>query len=72
VAGLLSQDVDAVVAELESGATARATLFPLAPAQVEGFGFVLALPPDAAPRALVALDADGAEIGRLEVVAPGP
>jgi hypothetical protein len=72
VAGLLSPDVDAVLAELDSGAKARATLFPLAPAQVDGFGFVLALPPDVAPRALVALDADGAEIGRLEVVAPGP
>lgn len=72
VAGLVAPDVAAVVAELDSGGVARATLFPLAPAQVDGSGFVLALPIGAAPHALVALDADGAEVGRLDVVAPGP
>ncbi|HEX7171142.1 MAG TPA: hypothetical protein VF365_00885, partial [Candidatus Limnocylindria bacterium] len=60
------------VAELNSGGQARATMFPLAPAQVDGSGFVLALPIGAGPHALVAFDAEGAEIGRLDVVAPGP
>jgi hypothetical protein len=72
VAGLVAPDVEAVVAELESGAVARATLFPLAPAQVDGSGFVVALPIGAGHHAILAFDADGTEIGRLEVVAPGP
>ena len=72
VAGLVAPDVTAVVAALDSGGQARATMFPLAAAQVDGSGFVLALPPDAGPHALVAFDADGVELGRLELVAPGP
>ena len=70
LAGLVAAGVDAVVAELGAGATARATLFPLAPAQVDGFGFLLALPPETPPRALVAFAADGTELGRAEY-APG-
>jgi hypothetical protein len=71
VAGLTVPNADAVVAELGSGSVGRATLFPLAPAQVDGFGFVLALPPETGPHALVALDADGAELGRVEYM-PSP
>jgi len=58
--------IDAVVAELGSGSVARATLFPLAPAQVDGSGFVLALPPETGSHSLVALAADGTELGRVE------
>ncbi len=71
LAGLTVPDVDAVVAELGSGAVARATLFPLEPAQVDGVGFVLALPPGTGSHALVALAADGTELGRVEY-APTP
>jgi len=71
VAGLAVPEVDAVVAELDSGSVARATLFPLAPAQVEGSGFVLALPPETGSHSLVAFAADGTELGRVEYE-PGP
>ena len=66
VAGLIAADVDAVIAELDAGTQARATLFPLAPAQVDGFGFLLALPPETGPHALVAFAAEGTELGRVE------
>lgn len=66
VAGLVVPQVASVVAELADGRTAQAVLFPLAPAQVEGSGFVLYLPADAPQDAIVARDADGTELGRLE------
>jgi hypothetical protein len=69
-AGLVVAEVASVVAELEDGREARAVLFPLAPAQVEGSGFVVYLPADAPQAAIVARGADGAELGRLEYAAP--
>jgi len=66
VAGLVTADVGAVVAELEDGSMARAVLFSLAPADVEGSGFVLYLQPDLGQRSLVAHDVSGSELARLE------
>ena len=71
VAGLTVPEVGAVVADLGSGSVARATMFPLAPAQVDGFGFVLALPPGTGSHAIVAFDVAGNELARLEYV-PNP
>jgi hypothetical protein len=65
-AGLVVAEVASVVAELEDGREARAVLFSLAPAQVEGSGFVVYLPVDAPQAAIVAYDADGTELERLE------
>jgi hypothetical protein len=59
------------VAGEEDGREARAVLFPLAPAQVDGSGFVVYLPAEAAVgTAIVARDADGTELGRLEYRGP--
>ncbi len=69
-AGLVGAEVASVVAELEDGREARAVLFPLAPAQVDGSGFVVYLPADAPQAAIVARDADGTELERLEYHAP--
>ena len=69
-AGLVVADVASVVAALEDGREARAVLFPLAPAQLDGSGFVVYLPAGAPQAAIVARDADGTELGRLEYQAP--
>jgi hypothetical protein len=70
-AGLVVAEVASVVAMLEDGREARAVLFPLAPAQVEGSGFVVYVPAEAAVgSAIVARGADGAELGRLEYDGP--
>lgn len=69
-AGLVVAEVASVVAELEDGREAGGVLFPLAPAQVDGSGFVVYLPADAAQAAIVARDADGTELGRLEHQSP--
>jgi hypothetical protein len=69
-AGLVGAEVASVVAELEDGREARAVLFPLAPAQVDGSGFMVYLPADAPQAAIVARDADGTELERLEYHAP--
>jgi len=66
VAGLLSAEVSAVVIELVDGRDARALLFSLAPAEVEGSGFVAYLPADEVGWSVVALSSDGSELGRLE------
>lgn len=70
VAGLVTAEVASIKAELEDGSTARAVLFTLAPADVEGSGFVLYLPADARQQSLVAFDADGQELERLGFSAP--
>jgi hypothetical protein len=69
-AGLVVAEVASVVAVLEDGREARAVLFPLAPAQVEGSGFLIYLPAGAPQAAIVARDADGAELGRLDYQGP--
>lgn len=69
-AGLVTAEVASVLVELENGSTARAVLFSLDPAGVTGSGFLLYLPTDASPRALVARDDDGEELARLEFSAP--
>ena len=69
-AGLVVAEVASVVAVLEDGREARAVLFPLAPARLDGSGFVVYLPADAPQAAIVARDEDGAELGRLEYQAP--
>lgn len=65
VSGLVTAEVDSVRLELEGGSTARAVMFPLAPAGVEGSGFVIYVPADARQQSLVAFDADGEELERL-------
>ncbi len=65
-AGLVVAEVASVVAELEDGREARAVLFPLASAQIEGSGFVVYLPADAPQAAIVAYDGDGIELERLK------
>jgi hypothetical protein len=65
LSGLLSAEVEAVLVEFDDGREARAVLFPLAPAQVEGSGFVVYLPAGAPDHSVVALAADGTELGRL-------
>ncbi|MDQ4036293.1 MAG: hypothetical protein M3153_10215 [Chloroflexota bacterium] len=70
-AGLVVAEVASVVAVLEDGREARAVLFPLAPARVEGSGFVVYVPATApVGSAIVARGADGAELGRLEYDGP--
>jgi hypothetical protein len=69
-AGLVVAGVASVVADLDDGREARAVLFPLVPAQIEGSGFVVYLPADARQAAVVARDADGIELERLEYHAP--
>ena len=70
VSGLVTAEVGSIRVELEDGSTARAVMFPLAPAGVEGSGFVVYLPADARQQSLVAFDAGGIELERLEFSAP--
>lgn len=71
VGGTVSADVAAVVAELDDGREARAVLFPLEPAGIDGNGFILYLPAEAPGHSLVARAADGSELERLEFT-PAP
>ncbi len=70
VAGLVRAEVDSVAIEFEDGTEAAARLFSLAPANVEGTGFIAYVPSGARQSALVARDADGQELERLEFIAP--
>jgi hypothetical protein len=71
VGGMVSADVAAVIAELDDGRQARALLFPLEPAGIDGNGFILYLPAETPGHSLVARAADGGELGRLEFT-PAP
>jgi hypothetical protein len=70
VAGLVTAAVDSVAIELEDGTEAAARLFSLAPARVEGTGFIVYVPSGARQSALVARDVDGEELERLEFIGP--
>ncbi len=70
VAGLVTPNVAEVVIVLEDGSEAAATLFPLAPAQAVGTGFIVYLPNGSPQESLVARDDDGTELERLQVVGP--
>lgn len=70
VAGLVTAAVDSVIIEMEDGSEAAARLFSLAPANVEGTGFIAYVPSGARQRSLIARDADGTELERLEFSGP--
>jgi hypothetical protein len=70
VAGLVSERVHSVVIELAEGRTARALIVPLEDAGVEANLFIV-YPPRDPTHAMVAFDAAGREVERLEMHA-GP
>lgn len=66
IVGAASAEVTAVAAELPDGRRGSGHLISLAPADIEGSVFVVALPREAGDHDLVVLGNDGAELQRLE------
>lgn len=66
VFGMVAPDVAEVWIETETGGRARAQLIPLAPAGINALLFFAFLPSEVSPSALVALDATGNELDRLD------
>lgn len=66
VFGMVASDVAEVWIETDSGGRARAQLVPLAPAEIDALLFFAFLTSEVNPSAMVALDASGNEVDRLE------
>ncbi len=71
-AGIVGRDVASVVIDVGDGRRARATMVSLAPADVDAQAFFIYLP-EPTRGSVIALAADGSELGRLVIMLPpGP